>query len=130
MPKLKNGNQHSATLDDIYEIVTFIKDNVPMRDEVVMKSEFEDRMAKMATKDDLAELEGKMATKDDLAKFECRMVTKSYLDDKLADVVAEIGAKINRVKDKGKEFNQKLVTYLDKHSVFENNEISKLKELI
>jgi hypothetical protein len=126
MPKLKNGNQHSATLDDIYEIVTFIKDNVPTRDEVVLKSEFENRMAKMATKDDLT----KMVSKDDLAKTECRLVTKSYLDDKLANVISEIGKRINGVKEKGKVFNEKLVGYLDKHMVFETSEIDELKELI
>ena len=112
--KLVRG-QHSATLgdiygviNDVYEVVTFIKDNVPIRDEVVMKSEFEDRLAKM----------------------ECRLVTKSYLDDKLANVVSEIGERINRVKDKGKLFNRKLVNYLDKHTVFETSEINELKELI
>ncbi len=116
----------SGRVDELYDVVTFIKDNVPMRDEVVLKSEFEERMAKMATKEDLA----RFATKEDLAKTECRLVTKAYLDDKLADVISEIGKRINGVKEKGKVFNQKLVGFLDKHTVFETSEINELKELI
>ncbi len=148
MPKLKAKNQHSANkevlsainklsgkfdglsgkVDDLYEVVTFIKDNVPMRDEVVMKSEFEGRMTGFENR--MNQMESKMATKDDLAKLECRLVTKSYLDDKLANLAAEIGERVNRVKDKGKLFNQKLVNYLDRHTVFETSEINELKELI
>ena len=149
MQNSKAKNQHSATnnevlkavnnlanktdrrFNDIYEVVSFIKDNA------VMSSEFENKMAKfegrlnkmenkMATKEDLA----KMASKEDLEKTECRLVTKSYLDDKLADVVSEIGSRINRVKEKGKVFNQKLVGFLDKHTTFETSEINELKELI
>ncbi len=120
---------------DLYEVVTFIKDNVPMKDEVVLKSEFEEKMAKMATKKDLEKFAtkedlAKFATKEDLAKTECRLVTKSYLDDKLADAISEIGKRINGVKEKGKVFNQKLVAFLDKHTVFETGEINELKELI
>jgi|SRR3989344_5004521 len=80
MPQPINGNQHSATLDDIYEVVTFIKDNVPTREEVITKEE-------AVTKE---EFNGLKSEVDQIKATTVNMVTKDYLDDKLSDLRGDL----------------------------------------
>ena len=85
MPNSKAKNQHSATLDDVYEVVTFIKDNVPMRDEVVTKGEFSELKGDFSgLKSEVGEL------KSEVSGIKATMVTKDYLDDKLADLRGDL----------------------------------------
>jgi len=130
MPKLQKGNQHSATSNEVDG--NFQKLENTIEQVLVTINDFATQTQERFEKIDqrFEKIEKQMATKDDLAKMECRLVTKSYLDDKLANVVVEIGARINQVKEKGKMFNQKLVGFLDKHTTFETSEINELKELI
>lgn len=130
MQNSKAKNQHSANLDKTNGSFQRLEDTVEQI--LITVNDFATQTQEQFEKIDqrFEKIESQMATKEDLAKLECRLVTKSYLDDKLADVISEIGAGINRVKDKGKLFNQKLVNYLDKHTVFETSEINELKELI
>jgi len=92
MPNSKAKNQHSATLDDVYEVVTFIKDNVPMRDEVVTKGEFSELKGDFSgLKSEVGELKSEVGElKSEVSGIKATMVTKDYLDDKLADLRGDL----------------------------------------
>lgn len=82
MPKPIKGNQsldatrdrRSATLDDVYEVVTFIKDNA------VTKEEF----GNVVTKEEFSDLKGEVSS------IKAMMVTKDYLDEKMADLRGDL----------------------------------------
>ena len=103
---------------------------------------------KMATKQDLANLESKMVnleskmvnlesnmvTVDKMDLMESRLaakfVTKSYLDDKLADQTSEIFLRLDRRQNKDRSFKENLVGVISGHSLITPKESNKLKELI
>lgn len=62
------------TIQDILEVVTYLKDKMVSRDE------FEEKTKNFATKDDLLEI------REDLKGF----VTQDYLDDRLSEMKNEI----------------------------------------
>jgi len=91
------NNQHSASLDDVYEAVTFIKDNAIMRDEF---------------KAEISQINGKMAT----------MVTKDYLDEKMSDLRGDLVVMMRKEDTKLKT----LVGVLKKKSVLDNSDVKKI----
>lgn len=91
------NNQHSASLDDVYEAVTFIKDNAVMRDEF---------------KAEISQINGKMAT----------MVTKDYLDEKMSDLRGDLVVMMRKEDTKLKT----LVGVLKKKSVLDNSDVKKI----
>lgn len=116
---------NETTIDEVLTAVNdFANDTKKRFDD--LESRVNNIESTMATKDDLAT----MATKNDLAGFEMQMVTKAYLDDKLADLGAEIGGRIMRRQEKEKTFKQELINYLKKHSLFDQKEIERLENLI
>ncbi len=110
-----NNNNQNPILNDILEVVTFIKDNAVTKDEAVTKQEFEEHIGGLEKRVD---------------KIEALMVTKDYLDHKLADLGAEIGARINRKVEREQTFKRLLIDSLKNHSILDSLEISKLEELI
>lgn len=127
---MENNNQ-----DQIQEIMEFLKDNM------VTKDEFREELVKMATKEDLVKLgsrmdnlESRMATKDDLAdlegKLKTTMVSKSYLDDKLADAVADISNLIYRKDKEVKEFHKEVINIFEKNSLCDTEKIEELKQMV
>jgi hypothetical protein len=101
-----SNNQHSASLNDIYELVSFIKDNVPVREEVATKQDLTALRGDFAAlsgdftalrgdfaalRGDFAALSGdftalRAATKQDLTDLESRMVT--------VDIMAEMESRL------------------------------------
>lgn len=127
--KFMDKNSLEKKVDDIYEVVIFIKDNA------VTKSEFKEAIGGLNTRvgaltGRVDEIEKSMATKKDLAGLETRLVTKSYLDDKLANLGAEIGARINRLMERERAFKKEVVELLKRHSLADAAEIEKLESLI
>ncbi len=67
---------------------------------------------------------------DRIDKMETRLVTKSYLDQKLAEMTAEIGDRINRRYELDKAFKETVVGILQRNSLITPQELLQLKELI
>lgn len=55
---------------------------------------------------------------------------KNFLSDKLADLAAEIGARIERKKDLDRKFKEKVLEILKRHSLAEKDEILFLEKLL
>jgi len=105
-------NKKEVTIDDVYEVVTFIKDNAVTSSEFNgLKSEFN-------------------GLKNEVGLINAVMVTKDYLDDKLADLGAEIGARINRRLEREIAFKKELIDSLKRHSVIDQGEIERLEQLV
>lgn len=67
--------------------------------------------------------------KQDIRSIKSTSITKDYLDDKLADLGAEIGKRINAVMEKEKAFHKKLIEILRRHNVVAPEEIKELEEM-
>ncbi len=91
------------------EIMDFLKDNM------VMRSEFD-------------------SFKQENQRFQNRVetnfVTKEYLDNKLADLGAEIGRRINERTEREKKFKHELIAFLRHHIPVGDQELQKLEELV
>ncbi len=98
--------KHQKTLSN-QKLLTSIKELLADNNQLILKSindfstevdqkfsKIDGRLSKvestMVTKKDLKEELKVFATKEDLKKTECRLVTKDYLDDKLADLQADL----------------------------------------
>lgn len=55
---------------------------------------------------------------------------KNYLSDKLGDLAAEIGARIERKKEQDRKFKEKVIEILKRNSLAEEDEILFLKKLV
>lgn len=114
--ELNNIKKEEATIADIFEVVVFIKDNAVTKQEFnESRQEFNDKMNAFDSR---------------LIKVEATMVTKDYLDDKLADLGSEIGARINRLMEKERLFKQEIIDVLKRHSLADEQEITKLESFI
>lgn len=90
------------TMEDILNIVNFIKDNA-------------------STKDDL----DRLATKDDIQRIESTMVTKDYLDEKLADLRGDLNVLMRKEDNKLKT----LIEILFKKGTTNNEEKTQILSL-
>jgi hypothetical protein len=97
----KKENNWGEKLDDVLEIVTFIKDNA------VMKNDFEKRMGNIENR---------------LTKVESQMVTKEYLDDKLADLRGDLVVMMRKEDNKLKT----LVEILQTKKIITKTDVSKV----
>lgn len=73
-------------------------------------------------------IEGKVDNLD--ATLKNQYPDKSYLTDKLADLAAEIGARIDRKKEQDRKFKEKMIEILKRNSLAKEEEILFLKNLI
>ena len=113
-------------VEDLIETVGYIKDNMATKDELA------------GVKEDLAGVKEDLAgVKEDLGQLtkhvsgmETRLVTKDYLDEKLANLGAEIGERINRWAEKERKFKEGLIELLERHQIGDAEELSHLRELI
>lgn len=58
------------------------------------------------------------------------MPTKEYIDDKLADLGAEIGKRINRAYEEQRLFAVKLVEFLKADGVLKKDHVEQLEEML
>lgn len=88
-------NNQQTSIDDVLEIVTFIKDNA------VAKEEFDGLRSDVSgVRSDVSSLKTDVkGLVQRVDKIEATMVTKNYLDDKLVDVKGDIIAEL-RHEDK------------------------------
>ncbi len=73
-------------------------------------------------------LEGKVDNLD--ATLKNQYPDKNYLNDKLADLAAEIGARIDRKKEQDQKFKEKVIEILKRNSLVKEEEVLFLKNLI
>lgn len=66
----------------------------------------------------------------DVSILKSTTVTKDYLDDKNADLGAEIGKRINKAKEKDLKFNKKLISFLKEEKIRAPNKISELENML
>ena len=113
MENSKN-NQHGATLDDIYEVVTFVKDNA------VTKEEFD------GLKGEVSGLKGEVSEMNKrLTRVETTMVTKDYLDEKIADLRGDLVVMMRKEDTKLKT----LVGVLHEKKVIDSGDVKKIYSL-
>lgn len=119
MPNSKAKNQHGATNDevlkavniladktdhqfgDIFEVVTFIKDNAVMRDE------FNDEISGIKT---------------EISGIKTTMVTKDYLDEKMSDLRGDLVVMMRKEDTKLKT----LVGVLKEKEVLNGNDVKRI----
>lgn len=115
------------------EIMEFLKDHMVVREEfnelineiVILKSDME------SVKSDMESVKSDMkSVKSEVGSMQTRIVTKEYLDDKLADLGAEIGSRINRSKERDQSFKILLIDMLKENNLLKSNQIKKLEEAI
>lgn len=97
--------EKEPTLNDIFEVVTFIKDNA------VFKKEFSE-------------------LKQQITKVQSEMVTKEYLDEKLDDTEAEIGGRITRRAEHENKFKHGLVSAMKRNSLLGVKDLKQLEQAI
>ena len=102
-----------VTTNDIME---FLQTNM------VMKSDFDERLEQVDKR--LENLEERVGS------LENQMVTKDYLDNKLADLGAEIGRRINQQIEREIKFKQKLIQIFRSKSFIDEQELKQLEELV
>lgn len=130
-------NKLEQNVEDLIETVGYIKDNMATKDELARVEEIT-----LTTRDNLARLEKHVDENfvridKNFAKLEkhvdgmeTRLVTNDYLDNKLADLGAEIGERINRWAEKERKFKEGLIELLERHQIGDAEELSHLRELI
>ncbi len=64
------------------------------------------------------------------ATLENQYPDKNYLSDKLGDLAAEIGARIERKKEQDRQFKEKVIEILKRNSLAEKEEILFLEKLV
>ncbi|MBU2541990.1 hypothetical protein KJ785_00320, partial [Patescibacteria group bacterium] len=68
--------------------------------------------------------------KKDVGILKTTMITKDYLDDRMADLGAEIGKRINRALQEQKLFSKKLIEFLKVDGVLKSEHINELEEML
>ena len=68
--------------------------------------------------------------KTDVTYLKSSSITKEYLDDKLSDLGAEIGRKINLSAQKEKTFHTKLIEFLKTDRVLKQEHIMELEKML
>ena len=91
---------------EVFEVLTFIKDNVPMRDEILAKEE-------AVTKEEFNR---------EISGIKVMMVTKDYLDGKLADLRGDLVVLMRKGDTKLKA----LVGILHGKKVISNTDVKKI----
>ncbi len=102
---LKKNTKKSPTIEDVFEVVTDIKEAIG-----VFSNNVEDRFERLESKVDGIDTR--------LTKVESQMVTKEYLDDKLADLRGDLVIMVRKEDTKLK----KLVDILEQRQVISINE--------
>lgn len=67
---------------------------------------------------------------DDVKIIKNTMVTKNYLHDKLADLGAEIGMRINAKEEKHKQFHTRIIEIIKRNKLAAPSELSELESMI
>lgn len=108
------NEKEETTIDDLAVMIKNGFDHVDKRFEKIDK-----RFEKIENKIDNLE-----------ATIENQYPDKDYLSDKLGDLAAEIGARIERKKEQDRQFKEKVIEILNRNSLAEKEEILFLKKLI
>jgi len=112
--------EKDPTLKDIFEIVSFIKDNA------VSKTELKEDLKNFVTKQDLEVLTKEI--KLEIGK--ARDAVLVHADTKSVDAIIESGKKINQHKEQDKNFKQKLVSVMKNHNLASASELKSLAQTI
>jgi predicted nuclease with TOPRIM domain len=141
MENSKN-NQHGATLDDIYEVVTFVKDNAVTKEEFDglkgevsglkgevsgLKGEVSGLKGEVSgLKGEVSGLKGEVSEMNKrLTRVETTMVTKDYLDEKIADLRGDLVVMMRKEDTKLKT----LVGVLHEKKVIDSGDVKKIYSL-
>ncbi len=116
------NNQHGASLDDIYEVVTFIKDNAVARDE--FKTEISGIKTEISgIKTEISGIKGEISgIKGEISGIKATMVTKDYLDEKMSDLRGDLVVLMRKEDTKLKT----LVGVLKEKEVLNGNDVKRI----
>jgi len=115
----KKTNKNEPT---VMELLLFMRDHMATKED----------LKALATKAELAVLDLKVGSiRADLDHLKIHMVTKEYLSDKLADAVADIGRRINKLKEEDRGRWLALLAAFKKNSLVDiKREILKIEQLV
>jgi len=112
------------------DIMKFLEKNMVTREEFESNAQkVEEHFQRVderlgSVEERLGQVEGR------LGHVENQMVTKDYLGNKLADLGADIGRRINRQAELDKSFRKTLIDILSSKSILQGVDIERLKEFV
>ena len=118
----KDVKDINRNVEDLVEMVSYIKDNAITRDDLHQE------LQNYATKDDLRQELQNYPTKEDMARMNYDL--KCYIDDKNADLAADLGDKIYRKSEIDKSFKREVIDVFKKNSLVDQAQLQHLQDLV
>ena len=141
---MEQQTKTEKNIEDIVEAVFYLKDNAAARDQDVkdinkevkdINKNVEDLVEMVSyikdnaiTRDDLRQELQNYPTKEDMAKLNYDL--KCYIDDKNADLAADLGDKIYRKSEIDKSFKREVIDVFKKNSLVDQAQLQHLQDLV